>query len=215
LIVVGTLGTLGLEWNRAFAGMDFPTRISWSLFHSVNCRTAGFNTFDVGALQPSTLLLSIGLMIIGGSPGSMAGGLKTVTFAVLVLTTWSALRRRDEVQVGDRRLPRTAVGVAILIAMLTVAILFMSILLLLVLEAGQPAAATHNHWLGLVFEAVSAFATVGLSSGVTPLLTPAGKLVIIGLMFLGRVLPLVLAFHLTRPPIPWRVRHPIEDITLG
>jgi trk system potassium uptake protein TrkH len=85
----------------------------------------------------------------------------------------------------------------------------------MVTESRRAAAEGQHHWLGLMFEAVSAFGTVGLSTGVTPLLTAGGKLIVIGLMFVGRVGPLVLALHLARPAFPWHVRYPQEQVSLG
>ena len=102
-----------------------------------------------------------------------------------------------------------------MIAVLAIAIIFVGTMALMYCEEGHPAAQTRHGWLGLAFEAVSAFGTVGLSTGVTPLLTAGGKLVIIALMFVGRVGPLMLAVHLTRPTVQWRVRYPTEELSLG
>jgi trk system potassium uptake protein TrkH len=154
-------------------------------------------------------------MFIGGAPGSMAGGIKTLTFVVLVLTAWAALRRRDEIQFWNRRLPPKVSFVATMIALFGVACVVVGVGLLMLFEDGRPASQTHQHWMAVVFEAVSAFGTVGLSTGVTPLLTAGGKVVIIALMFTGRIAPLVLAVYLARPANALLVRQPREELALG
>jgi trk system potassium uptake protein TrkH len=145
----------------------------------------------------------------------MAGGIKTVTFVVLVLTAWSALRRRAEVQFWHRRLLPRISHIATMVALLGMACVATGVGLLMIFEDGQPASQTNQHWLGIVFEAVSAFGTVGLSTGVTPLLTAGGKVVIIALMFVGRIGPLVLSIYLARPANPLLVRQAQEELALG
>jgi trk system potassium uptake protein TrkH len=215
LLLVGTVITMGFESSHTLKGAGFSSRLSLSFFHSAMTRTAGFNVVDVGAMNPPTLLATSLFMFIGGSPGSMAGGIKTVTFALLLLTAWNALRRTDEIQVFGRRIPSQLSGVATMIAILAAATIVLGIGLLMITEQGQPSSNTSQHWLGLVFEAISAFGTVGLSTGVTPLLTALGKLIIIALMFAGRVGPLVLSVYLARPKKLSHVRFPREEIQLG
>jgi len=154
-------------------------------------------------------------MFIGGAPGSMAGGIKTVTFVLLLLSAWSAISRREDIWIFRRRIAPGQVGTAVMIALLAVATIIAGILLLMITEEGHPAAESRHRWLAVAFEAVSAFGTVGLTTGITPLLTAAGKAVIVVLMFAGRVGPLVLSLHLSRPVSPWRVRPPLEDLALG
>lgn len=215
LLLAGGLVAWIFEYRHTLASAPLGSQVSWSFFHSTMARTAGFNVVDVGEMNPPTLLATMGLMFVGGAPGSMAGGIKTVTFVVLLLTAWSALRRRDEVQFWNRRLPPSVSFVATMIAMLGVALVVAGVGLLMLVEDGHPASQTRQHWLALVFEAVSAFGTVGLSTGVTPLLTGGGKLVIIALMFTGRIAPLVLAVYLARPANALRVRQPREELALG
>lgn len=215
LLVGGMLASWIFELNHTLTGASAGQQLSWSFFHSTMTRTAGFNVVDTGQMNPPTLLVTLGLMFIGGAPGSMAGGIKTLTVVVLLLTAWSALRRRSEVQFWHRRLPPKVSFVATMIAMLGVACVLVGVGLLMLFEDGQPASQTPQRWLALVFEAVSAFGTVGLSAGVTPLLTAGGKLVIIVLMFTGRIAPLVLAVYLARPANSLRVRHPAEELALG
>jgi trk system potassium uptake protein TrkH len=215
LLLLGGLVTWVFEFNDTLKDATLGEQVSWSFFHSAMARTAGFNVVDVGQMNPPTLLVTLGLMFIGGAPGSMAGGIKTVTFAVLLLTAWSALRRREEIQFWNRRLSPKVSFVATMVALLGIACVVAGVALLMVFEDGRPASQTHQHWLALVFEAVSAFGTVGLSTGVTPLLTAAGKVVILALMFTGRIAPLVLAVYLARPANPLLVRHPREELALG
>ena len=215
LIAAGTLITLLFEWNHSLAGQTAGHRLSWSLFHSVMTRTAGFNVVDPGAMLPATLLFSMALMFIGGSPGSMAGGIKTVTLAVLFCTARSALLRREMVQVQGRRISQRAVGIALMLSLLALTTVMLGVGCLMLTELDQPAAATPGRWLGLMFEAFSAFGTVGLSTGVTGLLTAGGKAIVMLLMFLGRVGPLVLAVYLARPMQPWHIRFPEEEVSLG
>lgn len=215
LLVVGTAATYLFESGFTQAPAHADEQLSWSFFHSTMSRTAGFNVVDLGQMNPPTLLVTLLLMFIGGSPGSMAGGIKTVTFAILILTAWSALRRRESVQVFGRRISPQLSGVAVMLALLAFTVLIIGVGLLMLTERGHVSVETPQHWLGLVFEAVSAFGTVGLSTGVTPLLTPLGKLIIIALMFIGRVAPLILSIYLARPLHRRLVRLPGEDVGLG
>ncbi|HQF39104.1 MAG TPA: potassium transporter TrkG [Opitutaceae bacterium] len=215
LLVAGTVFAFLSEWNGAFSTGDLPARLGEAAFHSTMARTAGFNTVEVGAMSPATLLGTMALMFVGGAPGSMAGGIKTVTFALLVLAAWTALRRRAAIVLWGRSIPEKQASTAILFTLIAGTFLLGGTILLLVSEQNAPSGATNHHWLGLMFEAVSAFGTVGLSTGVTPLLTAAGKLIVVALMFGGRVGPLILALYLARPPAFSGVRYPPETLTLG
>jgi len=203
------------EDHHTLAGTSLSERLSWSFFHSTMSRTAGFNVVDVGSMNPPTLLFTLLFMFIGGSPGSMAGGIKTITFAVLVLTAWSALRRRENIQAFGRRIPQQVAGRAVMIVLIAAAVLMAGVGLLMFTEQGHASSETSEHWLAVIFEAVSAFGTVGLSAGVTPLLTGLGKLIIMLLMFTGRVMPLMLSIYLARPTFPWHIRRPGEEVGLG
>lgn len=215
LLVAGTVITLIFEDHHTLTGANLEERISWSVFHSTMSRTAGFNAVDVGSMNPPTLLFTLLLMFIGGAPGSMAGGIKTVTFAVLVLTAWSALRRRENIQAFGRRISPQVAGRAVMIALIAAAVLMAGVGLLMFTEQRHASSETSAHWLGLIFEAVSAFGTVGLSAGVTPLLTSFGKIIIMLLMFTGRVMPLMLSIYLARATYPWHIRPPSEEVGLG
>jgi trk system potassium uptake protein len=215
LLGAGALVVLVFEQQHTLAAARGWDNLSWALFHSGMTRSGGFSVVDVGAMNPPTLLCSMALMFIGGSPGSMAGGIKVITFTILVLTAWSALRRRENIQVFGRHISPQLANVSVMMALLALGALTLGVGLLMLTESGAASVQTSQNWLGLMFEAVSAFGTVGLSTGVTPLLTTAGKIIILLLMFVGRVAPLMLSIYLARPPRPWHVRMPREDIGLG
>jgi trk system potassium uptake protein TrkH len=215
LLLLGAIAAWVFESHHTLQGATLGEQASWSFFHSAMSRTAGFNVVEVGDMNSPTLLATLVLMFIGGAPGSMAGGIKTVTMVVLLLTAWSALRRRDEVQFWNRRLPPKASFVATMLALFAIGSVVLGVILLMVFEDGHPGSQTRQHWLALVFEVVSAFGTVGLSTGVTSLLTAGGKAVIIVLMFVGRIAPLMLAVYLARPPKALLVRYPREELALG
>ncbi|QYM78379.1 hypothetical protein K0B96_13890 [Horticoccus luteus] len=215
LLVGGTLATLLFEWHATLAGEPLGRRISWAFFHATSLRTAGFNVVDVTLMHPATLVLGLGLMFVGGSPGSMAGGIKTVTFAVLFATARAALQRKENVEIFGRRINARTSAIALMIGLVAATIVGAGVIALMFTEFRAPASAAPDHWLGVIFEAVSAFGTVGLSAGVTPLLTMAGKLVVIALMFIGRVAPMLLAVYLARPVKRWHTRYAEEQVALG
>jgi trk system potassium uptake protein TrkH len=208
LILVGWVG-LGLLERPAG---DLSTRdlVTGGLFQSVSARTAGFNTWDIGALTPAALALLVFLMFVGGSPGSCAGGVKTTTLTIWLASLWSRLRGRKTVRLLDRRVPRVLVERAGLLIGLAVMWNFFGFLLLLVTEYGGGGPGPGE----VLFEQVSAFGTVGLSTGLTPGLTLGGKLWIVLTMFVGRLGPLTLATFGTRNGAP-RVKYPEARILIG
>jgi trk system potassium uptake protein TrkH len=214
LILCGTLAILFFEryqHTEALSGGRTPDFLG-ALFQSVTARTAGFNTVDIAALTPSSKIVLIMLMFIGGSPGSTAGGIKTVTLAVIIMTIVATLRKRAEVEMFRRSVRLVVVGRAITVAMLFVVALFIATLALSVTESplGKPFA-----MLDVMFEAASALGTVGLSTGVTPTLTDAGKVIIIIVMLIGRLGPLTLLAALTFNLKPIRYNYPDEAIMVG
>jgi trk system potassium uptake protein TrkH len=171
-----------------------PSESSWTdkvlgaLFQSVTARTAGFNTVDIGLLPSASLFTLIVLMFIGGSPGSCAGGIKTTSFAVWLARLKSSVRGEREVHLLDRRVSREQVNRADLILGLALSWNILGILVLLTSEAHLPVQA-----LALIFEQISAFGTVGLSTGLTPDLSNTGKLWLSATMFVGRLGTLTIA----------------------
>jgi trk system potassium uptake protein len=186
LLAGGAVAWLVLEWDHSLAGRPLGERLWASLFQSASLRTAGFNTVDLATLGTPMLLLCLVLMFIGGSPGGTAGGVKTTTVAVLALTFRALLRNRSEVEVMGRSVPAATVYRACAVALISCGLLFSLAFLLFAVEPHLP-------FRELLFEAVSAFGTVGLSTGVTPQLSPAGQLVVCLQMFVGRLGPFTLA----------------------
>ncbi|MBN1632377.1 MAG: ATPase [Thermoleophilia bacterium] len=164
-------------------------RVEAAVFQSVSARTCGFNTVDIGALPLASLLVLSGLMFIGGSPGSTAGGIKTSTVAVLAAQARSYITGDDQVSLGGRKLSRRVIRSASLLLLLAVAWNLIGVLVLAHYEQGKPGMQFQN----LLFEQISAFGTVGLTAGVTAGLGTVGKIWIIATMYVGRLGPLTLA----------------------
>ncbi len=212
LILFGVVTMLVFEPYAGFSSADRKPDFLGALFQSVSARTAGFNTVDIASLTPSSKIVLIMLMFIGGSPGSTAGGIKTVTLAVILMTIVTTLRRRAEVEMFHRSVRLVVVGRAITVTMLFVVVLFATTLALSVTESPF----RHNFvMLDYMFEAASALGTVGLSTGVTPTLTGAGKIIIIIVMLIGRLGPLTLLAALTFNLKPIRYNYPDEAIIVG
>jgi trk system potassium uptake protein TrkH len=169
-------------------GAGWWTHVLASLFQSVTSRTAGFNTVEIGGMTNASLLVLILLMFIGGSPASCAGGIKTTTFRSLLAFAWASIKGRQQIVLGRFALSRETVNKVMSLVIFSLVLIFGAVFLLLLIEGGGvPHPQAHGLFLELLFECVSAFATVGLSTGVTPELSPAGKGVIIVLMFTGRL----------------------------
>ena len=225
LLILGTAVFFGLESaGDELGGAPFFERLGAGWFQSVTTRTAGFNTIDFGRASEPTLLLAIVLMVIGGSPGSTAGGVKTTTFVVIVLVVVARLRGHERVEAGGRTIPTAVITKALVVALLGVTLIATATLLLLITDgtAIREAAAqngwTHGSFVSLLFEVVSAFGTVGLSvlnTAATGSLTWMGKLVIIGVMYLGRLGPLALAQMVLAADKPLKYRYPEEHLLVG
>lgn len=214
LVVLGAAAFWMIEGQRSLAGLGAGEQALASLFQSVTARTAGFNTVDIGALAPPTLLGLIVLMFVGGSPGSCAGGIKTTTAATLLLTLRAELSGRRHVNVFGRTLPRSAVAAAFAVTASALVAANAGLFVLLLAEAPFAGHASEARFVDLAFESMSALATVGLSTGLTPTLAPVSKLVLVVLMFFGRVGPLTLAAVLAgRRADDWR--HPTEAVMIG
>ena len=203
LIVVPALYFFFCEYQ----GLAFWQRLWESLFQSATSRTAGFNTADLGTLTDTGKGMMIALMLIGGSPGSTAGGMKTTTILVLLLTAIAVFRQKDETECFDRRIGESVIKTAATILMMYGALFFGAALLI-------------SYWeniplLTCLFETASAIGTVGLTLGITPHLGTASHLVLIGLMFFGRVGGLTLIFAAVNPHPAKVSRLPEEKITVG
>ncbi len=179
-------------------------------FQSVTSRTAGFNSMDIGTFTVTGLVLTAVLMFIGASPGGTGGGVKTTTIRVLVRATRAILRGHEEVIIYEREIPPILIYKAIAVLMGSLGVVMLMITLLSITEAEQP-----YGFLQLFFETVSAFATVGLSTGITGGLTVSGKLLLVITMYVGRVGVLLLMAAIVREPRPLRTHYPQETFLVG
>ncbi len=213
LIVLGMLAILLFERYVSQGNPAKHNDILGALFQSITARTAGFNTVDIPNLSESSKFVLILLMFIGGSPGSTAGGIKTVTLAVVIMTAVAALRKRHEVEMFKRSVRIVVVGRAVTVTLLFAVVLFSAALALTITESSNGFTMSE-----IMFETASALGTVGLSTGVTgPLttLTDAGKLIIIAVMLIGRLGPLTLLAALTFNLKPARYNYPDEAVIVG
>jgi len=207
LIVVGWLAITPLEWGNSMQGLGVGEKVMAGYFQSVTTRTAGFNTVPTSNLLPGTLFVMIVLMFIGASPGSTGGGIKTSTFAVIVLNFWANLRGKKRVEVFKREIPAGVIKQALAVLVGGLAFVVAGFFILLLLEDQPP--------LDILFETVSAWGTVGLSAGITSELTFAGRIVIILLMFAGRVGPLSLGLAIGKKHGEARYSYPEGRISIG
>ncbi|RPE79472.1 TrkH family potassium uptake protein [Vulcaniibacterium tengchongense] len=209
LIVAGMLAILAYEWrNPLTLGELTPAaRLLGALFHSVSARTAGFNTLDVGAMQPQTLAVHYVLMLIGGGSAGTAGGIKVTTFFLLGFVVWAEVRGSRETTAFRRSISVEAQRQALTVVLLAVGAVALGTLALQTLAAFPLER--------LLFEAISAFATTGLSTGITAELPPAAQLVLIVLMFVGRVGTITVATALALRGRRADYRYPEERPIVG
>lgn len=190
-----------------FAGMDIKSRIFNSLFQSVTTRTAGFNTYDLTKLNSGGISIMIVLMLIGGSPGSTAGGMKTTTFAVVILTAISVFRRKEHTDFAGRSIADSVLRNAIAIVTMYL-LLFLTGGVIITAVEGLP-------MMTCMFETASAVGTVGLTLGITPNLSTVSRIILIALMYIGRVGGLTLLFSAVTPGQSTMSRLPQEKLTVG
>ncbi len=216
LIVLGTAAMLALEWRDALAGLPLSKRLLVAMFQSVTPRTAGFNTVEIGLLNDATLFVIILLMMVGAGPCSTGGGFKVSTLTVLILRAWSSFRGRARVQVARRTIPQEIIDRAVTTSLIFAVVAVLGVIGLLTSE--------HFNYLETVpgklfldasFEVVSALATVGLSTGITPHLTTAGKMIIIALMFIGRLGPITVVAAVSLGQRDQRIAYASEEPLVG
>ena len=209
LCVLGFAAVALLEWNNPATLGELPlgAKLWGAFFQGVTPRTAGFNTLDYSQMNEPTLIFTMLLMFIGGSPGSTAGGIKTVTFFVLAASAWSMVRGYGELTIFKRRVSTETAIKADTVVLLSSAIVIAALLFLSITESIP--------LLSLVFETMSAFGTVGLSMGATGDLSRVGELVIIALMYLGRVGPMTFAFAIAQDPREGDIKHPEEEVLIS
>lgn len=194
--------------DKTLGPLSETGKVLGSLFQAVTPRTAGANTLPIGDLTYSTLFLTIFLMFIGAGSGSTAGGIKITTFAVLVASVWSQIKGKEDVVLFRRRMVIETILKALTVALCGLSIVVVMTMLLSITEKG-------HEFIMYLFEATSAFGTVGLSMGLTPELSPIGRILIIFTMFSGRLGPLTIAFAITKRRKPEAFRHPKGNIMIG
>lgn len=210
LIFGGGILIFLFEYNNplTMGNLTFFDKIQVSFFQSITTRTAGFATVPQQDLTNASSILCLLLMFIGGSPVGTAGGIKTVTFAVLAVSALATIQNKQEVSLFNRNISKQTVNKAVAVTMMSFAIMFISSILL--------SAVTDADVLDVFFETVSATATVGLTRDLTPYLNAAGKVIIIGTMYLGRVGPISLALALnSNKKNQNSIKNPTEDISVG
>ena len=210
LILVGAVFIFAFEYNNPQTMGDYTLlqKMEVSLFQSITTRTAGFATIPQENLTNASAIVCLLLMFIGGSPVGTAGGIKTVTFAIIIIATVASIRNKEDAEVFDRRLTKQAVSKAVAVTCMSFIIMFASTVFL--------SAVTDANALDIVYETVSATATVGLTRNLTVSLGSVGKLIIIITMYLGRVGPISLAVAFRRRKDNQNiVRNPIEETSVG
>lgn len=210
LLIIGTLSFLLFESSNpgTLGSMNFPSRLANSFFQSVSPRTAGFYSVDMSKIRETTIFSTIMLMFIGGSPGSTAGGIKTTTFACLLLTTISVVKGEEDVNCLNRRLPFETIKRAVSIFLIGLAIVFSTAIILTITDSSLK-------FINLLFESTSAFGTVGLTTGITDKLSTLGRLVITLTMYIGRVGPLTMAYAFARRNMKRDFRNAPGNLMVG
>jgi trk system potassium uptake protein TrkH len=209
LFVVGVVAFLLGEWTNpgTLGPVDVGGKLVIGVFSGIQPRTAGFNSVDIAQLDPATLLITDVLMFIGGGSAGTAGGIKVTTFALLAFVMWAEVRGEPTVHVLGRRLPPAIQRQALTVALAAVGLVMVSTVTLLEISDSTLDA--------VLFETVSAFATVGLSTGITDDLPTAGQLLLAALMFLGRLGPITLASALALREHERRYELPEERTIVG
>lgn len=209
LIVFGAIVIFLLEYDNpgTLANLTWQGKFLASYFQSVTTRTAGWNTVDMAQLTDATLFFMVILMFIGASPASTGGGIKTTTASIIGAAVWALIRGRNDAELFERRIPYSIIYKAFSV-MLISAVLVIFVTMMLSITESQP-------FLKLLFEATSAFGTVGLSTGITPALTTSGKFWLILTMFAGRVGPVTLALALALKTRKGHLQYPEGKIIIG
>lgn len=209
LLVVGPVLITAMEWNnsRTLGTLSIPDRLLAGWFHGVMPRSGGFNSIDIGAMNSESLVIMDGLMFIGGGSASTAGGIKVTTFAVLALVILAEIRGEPDVRALNRTIPTSVQRQALTVVLLSVGVIMVSTLLILAITGLSLDIA--------LFETISAFATVGLSTGATPSMPAAAHVILAVLMFAGRLGPITVASALATRERTRRYRLPEEGPIVG
>lgn len=210
LLILGTIAFFGMEYNNpeTLGSLNFSQKVIAAWFQSVTTRTAGFNTIDIGKMSETALFLTIALMFVGASPGSTGGGIKTTTFRILFSCTAAVLEGKDQVQCYQRQIP-------IALILKTISVAFGSLMVVIASATLVELANPQLEFMQVLFEAVSAFGTVGLSTGITAKISAIGKLILIATMYVGRVGVLLLMSAAVGDPKPTTFKYPEESLLVG
>lgn len=206
VVSVAIIWLLEMDNPATFANLSVGDQAMAAWFQATTPRSAGFNTVDTGAMTEATAVFTLLLMLIGGGSMSTAGGIKLGTFIVLLVATYAFLRRREYVTLLNRTVPQEIVMKALAVTIVTLTLMFLGIFLLMILNPLP--------FIDITFEVLSASATVGLSRGITADITAASQVILVFLMFAGRVGPLTLAYFLATPR-KRHIRFPETDIQVG
>ncbi|MDT8444770.1 MAG: TrkH family potassium uptake protein [Desulfuromonadales bacterium] len=215
LVVYGAVLIGWLENGNSLAGMSLMEGFWTSLFQSVTARTAGFNTIDLNAFRAPTVFLVIFLMFVGASPGSAGGGVKTTSMALFFAIFYNRLKGNQHTSLFRRTIPDEAITKALALVLLAIILIALALFGLMIVQSHDLAHENMREFLGYTFEAFSAFGTVGLSLGATAKLNSMGKLIIILLMFVGRVGLLTMAFAIAGRTRRFAPRYAEENIMIG
>ena len=216
LIASGMVIFFFIEKNISLKGSSFGESLLASFFQSVTARTAGFNTIDFSLLSPEMLFFIMILMFIGASPGSTGGGVKTTTVGVLLALIKSSFAGRKNVSIFKRTIPEDVVARSLIILVSSVLLVILFVMILLITEGVELSLIEKKgRFMDILFEALSAFGTVGLSTGVTSSLTDWGKAAITLLMFIGRLGPLTIALAIGRKYAPGKFQYSDERVMTG
>ena len=217
LITLGTLTIFLIEKDHLFYAEHYTTTraLMSSYFQAVTARTAGFNTINIGLLSPATLFFIIILMFIGASPGSTGGGIKTTTAGVMFAIFINRLKGKQNITLFNRTIGQETISRTISIILSSVILLTLTFLVLIYINQTAPWFKGNHSTIKILFEEVSAFGTVGLSTGITPQMNTATKIITILLMFIGRVGPLALAVAIAGDSKEDKIKYSEENIMVG
>ncbi len=210
LLIFGTITFFIVEFSNpnTFGNFNFGDKLMAAWFQSVTTRTAGFNSIDIGKMSTAGLFITIALMFIGASPGSTGGGIKTTTFRVLFNTVRTVLQGRQQVLSSQRQIPIELVLKAVGVIMASLFSAIAGTIIICISDPNLPA-------IDILFEVISAIATVGLSTGITASFSPFAKLVLVAIMYVGRVGVLLLMNAILGVPEPTAIRYPEEELLVG
>ncbi|NWH03761.1 TrkH family potassium uptake protein [Desulfobacter latus] len=216
LLAGSTLLFFVLEWSNTLNDLPLHTKFLASFFQAVNTRTAGFNTLDIGGLANETLFISMLLMFVGTAPGSCGGGVKVTTISAIAILGYSRFRGQEHPHIFYRRISDAGISKAVSLILISMLVIIISAVLLQQTEIGGVSHhLTRGSFLEILYEVVSAFGTVGLSTGITPGFSGLGKLIIICTMFIGRLGPMGIAIAVSRKSKPSKFSYARENIMIG